>query len=57
MEPAFVWTGTEMIVFGGIKFTDGLLSFGDGARYDPATDFWTPFRRRRPRSRTGLTAV
>ncbi len=29
-----VWTGTEMIIFGGISNT--------GARYDPSTDTWTP---------------
>ncbi len=30
-----VWTGSEMIVWGG-------SSLGDGARYNPATDTWTP---------------
>jgi hypothetical protein len=34
-----VWTGQEMIVFGGI--TDGQKSFGDGGRYNPAADVWT----------------
>ena len=33
-----VWTGQEMIVFGGL--TDGQKSFGDGGRYNPATDVW-----------------
>ena len=32
-----VWTGSEMIVWGG--YSD--LTVGDGARYDPATDSWT----------------
>jgi N-acetylneuraminic acid mutarotase len=32
-----VWTGTQMIVWGG----GGATTFGDGARYDPATDTWT----------------
>ncbi len=33
-----VWTGSEMIVWGGYGF-DNLKS---GSRYDPATDIWTP---------------
>jgi len=33
-----VWTGTEMIVWGG---NNGSY-LGDGARYDPALDFWRP---------------
>jgi hypothetical protein len=33
-----VWTGTEMIVWGG---TDGVSAYGDGARFDPATNTWT----------------
>jgi N-acetylneuraminic acid mutarotase len=34
-----VWTGHEMIVWGGAD-ADG--PNGDGARYDPATDSWSP---------------
>ena len=33
-----VWTGTEMIVWGGDVLG---ARFQDGARYDPATDLWT----------------
>src|SRR6185436_10681134 len=33
-----VWTGTEMIVWGG----DHQSVFQTGARYSPATDTWTP---------------
>ncbi|MBI3529191.1 MAG: Ig-like domain-containing protein [Betaproteobacteria bacterium] len=33
-----IWTGTQMIVWGG--YSNGV--FGNGARYDPATDMWTP---------------
>lgn len=33
-----VWTGTEMIVWGG---HDGYRELGDGRRYDPVTDTWT----------------
>ena len=32
-----VWTGREMIVWGGITQTD---TFNDGKRYDPATGSW-----------------
>ncbi len=34
-----VWTGTEMIVWGG-QSVDG-STLGDGARFDPATNKWT----------------
>ncbi len=37
---AYVWTGTEFIVWGG--FTEGGAPLGDGARYNPETDTWTP---------------
>ncbi|ANM28382.1 hypothetical protein ABI59_00190 [Acidobacteria bacterium Mor1] len=33
-----VWTGSEMIVWGG----ENGGAFDDGGRYDPATDTWTP---------------
>ncbi len=35
-----VWTGTEMIVWGGTAVGVGLMN--SGARYNPATDSWTP---------------
>jgi hypothetical protein len=34
-----VWTGSEMIVFGGMSYVG--VVYGDGSRYDPATDTWT----------------
>ena len=34
-----VWTGSEMIVFGGMSAVGEV--YGDGSRYDPATDTWT----------------
>jgi N-acetylneuraminic acid mutarotase len=40
-DPSSVWTGTEMIVWGGYSIQD-IQSFRSGARYDPATDSWTP---------------
>nr|MCU0253214.1 kelch repeat-containing protein [Acidobacteriota bacterium] len=36
-----VWTGAEMIVWGGGDPHD-LTSVNSGGRYDPATDSWTP---------------
>jgi N-acetylneuraminic acid mutarotase len=40
---AAVWTGTEMIIWGGWQYDPGLPDlFNDGARYDPATDQWSP---------------
>jgi hypothetical protein len=41
MWPIGVWTGTEMIVWGGYEWLF-VGDLGDGARYDPATDSWTP---------------
>jgi N-acetylneuraminic acid mutarotase len=50
-----VWTGREMIVFGG----EGMgVSFVDGARYDLSKDSWTRLPAEGgPSSRTGHTAV
>lgn len=36
-----VWTGTEMIIWGG-GTADGEEFYYDGARYNPATNTWTP---------------
>jgi N-acetylneuraminic acid mutarotase len=38
--PLGVWTGTELIVWGGYL---GMTNSNTGARYNPATDTWTPF--------------
>ena len=36
-----VWTGSEMIVWGGFNFNGGQLNtLKTGGRYDPATDNW-----------------
>src|SRR5262249_21156981 len=40
-QPSAVWTGAEMIVWGGLSGT-GSGSFADGGRYDPATNTWAP---------------
>jgi len=36
-----VWTGSEMIVWGGVDCTSGCLYLNTGGRYDPSTDNWT----------------
>jgi N-acetylneuraminic acid mutarotase len=41
-ETAAVWTGTEMIVWGGREPSGGEEAGGRGGRYDPALDAWTP---------------
>jgi N-acetylneuraminic acid mutarotase len=47
-----VWTGTEMIVWGGQELN------GTGGRYDPETDSWTPVSDlNRPTGRKDHTAV
>src|SRR5437868_10737109 len=35
-----IWTGKEMIVWGGTSLA--ATGLGDGARYDPRTNSWTP---------------
>ena len=51
-----VWTGTEMIIWGG-----GVADNNDintGGRYTPSTDSWTPTSTANaPRARTGHTAI
>jgi hypothetical protein len=39
LDHTAVWTGAEMIVWGGHRVGD--LSTSTGGRYDPATDNWT----------------
>ena len=52
-----VWTGSEMIVWGG-RNEDPWSSFNNGARYNPATDRWTPITTTdAPSARNGHTAV
>src|SRR5207248_2101033 len=37
-----VWTGAEMLIWGGFYFSGGSHYLNDGARYDPAGNSWTP---------------
>ena len=52
-----VWTGTEMIVWGGINLGVGLIQ--TGGRYDPSTDSWsaTSTAWRAPSSRPMAAAI
>ena len=36
----WVWTGSEMIIWGG-GFGDPFTAFNTGGRYNPSTDVWT----------------
>jgi N-acetylneuraminic acid mutarotase len=36
-----VWTGSEMIIWGGTSSTTGVPSMNTGGRYDPTTDQWS----------------
>ena len=38
-SPTAVWTGAEMIIWGGVFDTTGASA---GGKYNPATDSWTP---------------
>lgn len=50
-----VWTGTHMIVWGGI--TSAATQLNDGAAYDPALDVWSPIPSSPLVGRNGHVAV
>jgi N-acetylneuraminic acid mutarotase len=53
-----VWTGTEMIVWGGISYDGNYHYLNTGGRYNPTTDSWTPTSNTNaPASRADHTAV
>jgi len=56
---ACVWTGSEMIVFGGTSLVGWDPAYLTGARYSPRTDTWTPtsVQSSTPESRQGFSAV
>jgi len=52
-----VWTGTEMIIWGGDDYTTPEF-FNDGARYDPQIDQWKPISSKSaPEKRAGHLAA
>jgi len=56
MLPTAVWTGSEMIVWGGT--TDRINGLNTGGRYNPSTDSWTPISTTNaPTARFAHTAV
>jgi N-acetylneuraminic acid mutarotase len=59
--PAVVWSGSEMVVWGGSAHLPGQnipTYFNDGACYDPATDTWRPTTIvGAPAGRSGAAAV
>lgn len=60
-SPAAVWTGQEMIVWGGQRETQRLFAytyFGDGGRFNPASNRWSPLPSEgAPTARAGHAAV
>lgn len=53
-----VWTGSEMIVWGGGVSSNLCLEINTGSRYNPADDFWVPTSMENaPSPRYGHTAV
>ncbi|HSM30192.1 MAG TPA: Ig-like domain-containing protein [Woeseiaceae bacterium] len=56
-DMAYAWTGTEFIVWGGISAFAGGTLLTDGARYNPASDTWTPMAAGDAPGGTGLIAA
>lgn len=42
IDHSAVWTGSEMIVWGGSEMAMIIHPFADGARFDPLSETWTP---------------
>ena len=59
MNHVAVWTGKEMVIWGGRPDEKSGLSLSDGGRYDPLTDTWRPMADSKPAiaGRTYSTAV
>ena len=59
VAPKAVWTGTEMIVWGGVSFVGpGYVYFNTGGRYNPDTNTWTATSTvNAPEGRSSHTAV
>ena len=55
---AEVWTGSEMIVFGGCTHHECSYQAGDGGRYNPSADSWTAISTvNAPFARASVTAL
>ncbi len=57
MDPYVVWTGKEMIVWGGTRALTASTFLSDGARYNPASNTWTPLPKSPLSPRIGADAV
>lgn len=60
LEHSAIWTGTEMIVWGGCSTYAELAGMNDGGRYNPATNTWSATAMSTasaPSARFGHTAV
>ena len=44
-QAAVVWTGRQLVVWGGVSIRPSFRAYDDGAAYDPATRRWTPLPR------------
>ena len=44
-----IWSGTEMIIFGGLGELPDLIILKTGSRYDPSNDSWKPTAQSLPR--------
>jgi hypothetical protein len=53
-----VWTGSEMVVWGGNPSSGGNTYYNDGGRYDPTTDTWRSVNvTGAPQGRNGHSAI
>ena len=58
IEATAVWTGTRMLVWGGVTGPASSTQLNTGAAYDPVSDKWTPMSTTgAPASRFGATGV
>jgi len=55
---AMVWTGSEVVIWGGETAAGGYTTTNTGAKYDPTTDTWTPISTvNAPSARRDLSAI
>src|SRR5262249_54255867 len=58
IDHTVVWTGSEMIVWGGLFYANGWQYLNTGSKYNPSTDTWTTTSTTdAPTSRENHTAV
>ena len=57
LSQASVWTGTELLIWGGLQMGQEFTPADDGAAYDPATGSWTPMPASPLSPRDGTFAV